>query len=128
MLRYCLKAFYLVSLIFLLNSCQQDNRYLERLNETSLFNDSMQQLTDVIVYDIFSPPVASRVYAYPTVAAYSIMQKTYPEKYKTLEGQLTNFPGITDINDPNIIPNLSAIHAFLVVGNCLLYTSDAADE
>jgi len=128
MLRYCLKAFYLVSLIFLLNSCQQDNRYLERLNETSLFNDSMQQLTDVIVYDIFSPPVASRVYAYPTVAAYSIMQKTYPEKYKTLQGQLTNFPGITDINDPSIIPNLSAIHAFLVVGKALIFSENKIDE
>ena len=66
MLRYCLKAFYLISLLFLLNACEDDNRYLDRLNETSLFNDSMQQLTDVIVYDIFSPPVASRVYAYPT--------------------------------------------------------------
>ena len=40
------------------------------------------------------------------------MQKTYPEKYISLKGQLTDFPGITDINDPNIIPNLSAIHAF----------------
>ena len=128
MLRYCLKAFYLVTLIFLLNSCEQDNRYLDRLNETYLFNDSMQQLTDVIVYDIFSPPVASRVYAYPTVAAYSIMQKTYPEKYKTLEGQLTNFPGITDINDPNIIPNLSAIHAFLVVGKALIFSENKIDE
>ena len=128
MLRYCINAFYLISLIFLLNSCEQDNRYLDRLNETSLFNDSMQQLTDVIVYDIFSPPVASRVYAYPTVAAYSIMQKTYPEKYSSLKGQLTDFPGITDINDPNIIPNLSAIHAFLVVGKALIFSENKIDE
>ena len=128
MLRYCIKAFYLVTLLFLLNSCEDDNRYLDRLNETSLFNDSMQQLTDVIVYDIFSPPVASRVYAYPTVAAYSIMQKTYPEKYSSLKGQLTDFPGITDIYDPNIIPNLSAIHAFLVVGKALIFSENKIDE
>ena len=128
MLRYCIKAFYLVTLLFLLNSCEDDNRYLDRLNETSLFNDSMQQLTDVIVYDIFSPPVASRVYAYPTVAAYSIMQKTFPEKYSSLKGQLTDFPGITDINDPNIIPNLSAIHAFLVVGKALIFSENKIDE
>ena len=128
MLRYCIKAFYFVTLLFLLNSCEDDNRYLDRLNETSLFNDSMQQLTDVIVYDIFSPPVASRVYAYPTVAAYSIMQKTYPEKYSSLKGQLTDFPGITDINDPNIIPNLSAIHAFLVVGKALIFSENKIDE
>ena len=128
MLKYCIKAFYLISLLFLLNACEDDNRYLDRLNETSLFNDSMQQLTDVIVYDIFSPPVASRVYAYPTVAAYSIMQKTFPEKYSSLKGQLTDFPGITDINDPNIIPNLSAIHAFLVVGKALIFSENKIDE
>ena len=128
MLKYCIKAFYLISLLFLLNACEDDNRYIDRLSETSLFNDSMQQLTDVIVYDIFSPPVASRVYAYPTVAAYSIMQKTYPEKYSSLKGQLTDFPGITDINDPNIIPNLSAIHAFLVVGKALIFSENKIDE
>ena len=128
MLRYFFKVFYLVSLLFLLNGCEQDNRYLDMLNDTSLFNESMQQLTDVIVYDIFSPPVASRVYAYPTVAAYSIMQKKYPDKYRSLEGQLTDFNGITDINDPNIIPNLSAIHAFLVVGKALIFSENKIDE
>ena len=84
MLKYCIKAFYLILLLFLLNACEDDNRYLDRLNETSLFNDSMQQLTDVIVYDIFSPPVASRVYAYPTVAAYSIMQKHFQKSIVVL--------------------------------------------
>lgn len=113
---------------FFLFGCESDERYIERLNETSLFNDTMQQLTDVIVYDIFSPPVASRVYVYPTIAAYSIMQKAYPEKYKSLEGQLNDYSSISDINDPNIIPNLSAIHAFLVVGKSLIFSENKIDE
>jgi len=113
---------------FFLFGCESDERYIDRLNETSLFNDTMQQLTDVIVYDIFSPPVASRVYVYPTIAAYSIMQKAYPEKYKSLEGQLNDYPSISDINDPNIIPNLSAIHAFLVVGKSLIFSENKIDE
>lgn len=113
---------------FFLFGCESDERYIDRLNETSLFNDTMQQLTDVIVYDIFSPPVASRVYVYPTIAAYSIMQKAYPEKYKSLEGQLNDYSSISDINDPNIIPNLSAIHAFLVVGKSLIFSENKIDE
>ena len=66
--------FYLTSFLFLLSNCNTSEDYLNTLNDASLFNDAMQELTDVVVYDIFSPPVASRVYVYPTIAAYSIMQ------------------------------------------------------
>ena len=64
MVKFNSKTFFCVflfSLLFFLNSCNTDNRYLDRLNDTALFNEAMQQLTDIVVYDIFSPPVASRV-------------------------------------------------------------------
>ena len=80
---------FLFSLLFFLNSCKTDNRYLDRLKDTALFNEAMQQLTDIVVYDIFSPPVASRVYVYPTIAAYSIIQKTHPTIFKDSEFSTT---------------------------------------
>ena len=84
MIKFCNKTIlcaFLFSLLFFLNSCKTDKRYLDSLNDKALFNEAMQVLTDVVVYDIFSPPVASRVYVYPTIAAYSIIQKKYPNKY-----------------------------------------------
>tara|TARA_B100000900_G_scaffold184014_1_gene156086 strand:- start:1947 stop:3338 length:1392 start_codon:yes stop_codon:yes gene_type:complete len=120
--------FYLTSFLFLLSNCNTSEDYLNTLNDASLFNDAMQELTDVVVYDIFSPPVASRVYVYPTIAAYSIMQKTHPDKYNSLVGQVTDFNGISDFSDPNIIPNLSAIHAFLTVGKALIFSENKIDE
>ena len=33
-------------------------------------HNSLQKITDVIVYDIFSPPQAARIYAYTTIAGY----------------------------------------------------------
>ena len=96
-------------------SCEKDTRYVDRLSDADLFNDTMQKLTDVIVYDIFSPVVASRVYVYPTVAAYSVMQKAYPEKYESLAGQLKEFTDIPELTE-GVNPQLAAIHAFLVVG------------
>ena len=110
MFKYFTRLACLSSIIILLNSCESDNRYVNRLNDASLFNDTMQVLTDVIVYDIFSPPVASRVYAYPSIAAYSIMQKTYPNKYNSLENQLTGYKDISSFDNPDVIPNLSAHH------------------
>ena len=55
MVKFNSKTFFcafLFSLLFL-NSCKTDNRYLDRLNDTALFNEAMQQLTDIVVYDIF---------------------------------------------------------------------------
>ena len=53
-------------------SCSNDSRNIEKLNDPELFHKAMQNLTDVIVYDIFSPPVASRIYVYPSIAAYAV--------------------------------------------------------
>ena len=128
MLRFLKKNIYLLSIILVLNSCDSDESYLVKLNDASLFNDTMQILTDVVVYDIFSPPVASRVYVYPTIAAYSIMQKTYPNKYNSLEYQLSDFKEISSYEDPDVIPNLSAIHAFLIVGKALIFSENKIDE
>ena len=41
-----------------------------RQPEAELLHAAMHQLSSVMVYDIFSPPQASRVYAYASVAAY----------------------------------------------------------
>ena len=128
MLRFLKKVIYLLSITLVLNSCDSDESYLVKLNDASLFNDTMQILTDVVVYDIFSPPVASRVYVYPTIAAYSIMQKTYPNKYNSLEYQLSDFKEISSYEDPDVIPNLSAIHAFLIVGKALIFSENKIDE
>ena len=57
----------------LLLNCSSDETdlvYKQKLQDPEFFQSAMQNLTDIVVYDIFSPPVASRVYLYPTIAAY----------------------------------------------------------
>ena len=41
-----------------------------RVEDPKLIHECVKKVTDVIVYDIFSPPVASRIYAYITIAGY----------------------------------------------------------
>jgi hypothetical protein len=124
-----IKSLLLCSAVFIsLLSCEENNTYKERLKDPQLFHNSMQQLSDVIVYDIFSPPVAARVYMYPTIAAYAIMQKQYPNKYEDMAGQLSDFKSIPEINDPDIHAELAAIHAFLKVGTALIFSEDKIIE
>src|SRR6478735_409197 len=48
---------------------------------------AIKEVTDVMVYDIYSPPVASRTYAYITVAGYETAINADP-KYVSFAGQL----------------------------------------
>ena len=50
----------------------------ERLSDTDILHENQDQLTHVIIYDAFSPPVASRIYAYSSLASYEAMRFAKP--------------------------------------------------
>src|SRR3954470_15114847 len=77
-------------------------------------------LTDVIVHDIFSPPVASRIYAYSNIAAYEVLVQQNA-KYKSLHNQLRSFPEIGAADD-KISKSLAAVYAFLLTGKSLIFS------
>lgn len=110
--------------LFSLFSCKKNTEYKAVLENPELFNATMKKLTDVIVYDIFSPPVASRVYMYPSVASYAIIQKKHPEKYNSLVGQFKGFHDISEPSNNNVDYNLAAIEAFLKVSKTLVFSED----
>ena len=88
----------------------------------NVYHDSMEKLSEVIVHDIFSPPVASRIYTYPSIAMYEILAKQDPA-YKALAGQLTDF---TSIPEPvkEISYELASLEAFLILGQAFIFSED----
>ena len=82
----------------------------------------MQNLTDIVVYDIFSPPVASRVYLYPSVAAYEIMAYFNSDNFNSLRDQVNELQDIPIPENPNIDSNLAAIFSFNQVGKALIFS------
>lgn len=115
---------FLVIIVFFVVGCAENANYKDQLKDPKLFQAAMKKLTDVIVYDIFSPPVASRVYMYPSIASYSIIQKAYPDKYNSLVGQLEDFSEIPDPTSENINFHLASLHAFTTVGKQLIFSED----
>ena len=109
-------------------SCSKSFEYIEKINDPELFHEAMQNLTDIIVYDIFSPPVASRIYAYPTIAAYEAMRFSDPKSYKSLNGQLNGLEEIIYPDDKNINPNLSALYAFNKVARKFIFSLEKMDD
>ncbi len=108
----------------LLISCNSNEEYKKTINDPETYNAIVKNLSDVVVYDIFSPPVASRVHLYPSIAAYEIIQKKLPEKYNSLVNQLNGLDPIPDpkFDKENVNMNLAAIHAFIEVGKNLIFS------
>jgi hypothetical protein len=89
---------------------------------------AMRQLTDVIVYDIFSPPQASRAYAYASIAAYKVLRHDHPE-FQTLAGQANGF-GAVPAPDPDaeLYLPLAGVHALMTVGKALTFSQETMDS
>jgi PAP2 superfamily protein len=96
--------------------------------DAELLHSAMKQLTGVIVYDIFSPPQASRVYAYSTIAAYEALRQGHPE-YRSFAGQLN---GLKTVPAPQpgaeIYYPLAGVHAFMTVGKALTFSRARMDS
>jgi len=86
--RYPLPQLFIYSL--LLFSCGE-KKPATAIDEADLLFQNQNQLTKIIIYDVFSPPVAGRIYAYTSLAAYEAIR--FAEKgYPSIASQLQNFP------------------------------------
>jgi hypothetical protein len=89
-----------------------------------LIHSAMQKLTDIIVYDIFSPPVASRIYSYASIAAYEAMLPEHPE-YASLAGQIRGLEAAPKPEEGKVYNHaVAGVHAFLTVGRALIFSED----
>lgn len=115
---------------FALTACQEDvnPNYQEEANDPELFHRATKKLTDVIVHDIFSPPVAARIYSYASIAGYEVMAAADPN-YQTLAGQLADFKEVPqpNANEEYCFP-VAALAAQMKVGKSLIFSEAKIDE
>jgi hypothetical protein len=113
----------------LLQGCEQARgNYRTQPPDAELLHTAMGQLTGVIVYDIFSPPQASRAYAYASIAAYEALRHDHPS-YRTLAGQLNGLkPVPAPLADSAYYLPLAAVHAFMTVGKALTFSQARMDS
>src|ERR1700755_2530187 len=60
------------------------------IDDAAILHDNEDQLSNVVIYDVFTPPVASRIYGYTSLAAYEAMRYADP-KYNSITAQLKGF-------------------------------------
>lgn len=108
--------------IILVSGCKPDHSYRAPVSNPDFLHRAHHTLTDIIVYDIFSPPVASRNYVYPSIAAYETIRQAYPS-HRSLAGQVRALKAIPTPGDTSTCNlHIAAFQAFVTVGKALIFS------
>lgn len=111
----------LMVMLVALGGCSQQPRK-EVVIAPEALHTGMEHLTSVIIHDIFSPPVASRIYAYASVAAYEVLAQQ-DSLYEPLANQLNELPPLPAPTQP-INYEIAAVDAFLLTGQSMIFSEE----
>ena len=116
------KYLYFFISTLILTSCSQEEKPIVVTAEN--YHQTVDKITDIMVHDIFSPPVASRIYAYSNLAAYQIMR----QENKDLIDLTSKFEELEPIpsvdSTANINYKLAALVAKIEIGKKLIFSED----
>lgn len=111
--------------IFLLSSCSQHKADSKLLTDANILHHNMEQLTQVIIHDMFAPPNASRIYAYTSLAAYEAARFTRPD-YPSITSHLHGFTAMpTPERGKSYNYLLAASNAFFTVAENITFSKDS---
>lgn len=114
----------LLAILFMTVSCKKS----EPIDiTTDDFHASVDKVIEVMVHDIFSPPVASRVFVYPNIAAYEIIAQ-HNDTYTSLQGQINHLSAIPKADDSkNINYPLAALVAHIDLSKRLIFSEQRVE-
>jgi hypothetical protein len=121
-------TFVMLALFMGVLSCSRERAdWRSRTENAERAHQSIKQITDIIVHDIFSPPVASRIYTYVSVAGYEAARHQ-DENFISFAGQLH---GLETFPKPETGQDycyaLASTQAMLKVGRALVFSEDKLD-
>jgi hypothetical protein len=118
--------FLLAAMFFIAASCNRAPK--QEIDGGALLSTSLYHLTTAIIHDIYSPPVASRIYAYTSLAYYEGL-RMQDEQSISLTAQLKGFKQMPK-RDPKkrYNFNLVALTAYFTVGQKLVFSKEALKE
>ena len=114
----------ILTIVISIISCNKKELYKDTKN-TEHLHDAMNKLTNIIVYDIFSPPVASRIYVYPIIAAYeAIRYQDMSYKNPCRPDQRFKTSTLSRILLRKYLFSLAGLKAFIEVAKELTYSEN----
>jgi PAP2 superfamily len=78
----------LLTAVFIFFSCGKTTS--KKINDVDIIHGNEEQLTQIIIYDVFTPPVAARIYAYTSLASYEAIRFSKPG-YESVAEKMNGF-------------------------------------
>jgi len=109
-----------------ISSCNKKD-YKTVMHNPDLYCKTMHELNYVVIYDIFNPPVASRIFAYANLAAYETLSKE-GKHYASLEGKIKDLKNIPSPAKPDKVDfPFASVIAMMKVGKALTFSEARMD-
>ena len=107
----------IATMIFI--SCKKESKIVVSPED---YEASVDNITQIMIHDIFSPTVASRIFVYPNIAAFEIIAQNN-KMYKSLQKQLNGLDSIPKLNPKiGVNQNLAALIAHIDVSKQLVFS------
>jgi hypothetical protein len=114
------------AILLVLFSCKEISAPIEIT--TDHFHTAIDKVVEVMIHDIFSPPVASRVFVYPNIAAYEILAQN-DSTYSSLKNQISHLESIPSPNqNKKINYSLAALIAHIHLSKQLIFSEDKIER
>lgn len=119
----------LISVTYFVIVCSSCKQKIDETTTKTFFDKQLSQLntqlTQVIISDIFTPAVCSRIFAYSNIAAYEGLQPAY-QNYKSYAGQLNQLKPVPQpAAGQSYNFNISSALAFTTVAQKMVFNGDA---
>jgi hypothetical protein len=112
-----------ISILFI--SCAKEKAIVIAPND---YHASVDNVSQIMLHDIFSPPVASRIYVYPNIAAYEIMAQNNPT-YLSLQNQLNGLDAIPKLDSKSGVNKaVAALVAHMEVSKLLIFSEEMIEK
>ncbi|MDR7132340.1 hypothetical protein J2X69_004707 [Algoriphagus sp. 4150] len=108
-------------------SCAKQADYSQAIADGHYITRAQGRITEVIIHDIFSPPVATRIYTYASLAAYEVAAATDPA-YASLLGQLNGSEKVTFTPSEKVYPPLASLAAYYYVGTAMIFSEEMMNK
>lgn len=118
-----MRRLYFIFTVIALFSCNTDDKeFVGEISKAKHLHAAMDEYTNIIVHDIFSPPQASRNYVYPSIAVYETLIKDI-DSLASYSGQLNEMPEIPAPN-AEIYKELAALQAFYTTAKNFIFSEE----
>jgi hypothetical protein len=123
-IKFCLS----ILLMFVFGACNKTVKPNKTFRNPKLLIETVRKLNEVILDNNFPPPIASRNYAYATIAAYEVYSAGN-KNYKSLGGQLKGLPLLPKPDQNKTYDfEFASLIALCKVGNEVTFPAGSLDD